>query len=908
MSPSDPKPDGKPSPRSDSLAPAIERDIVERMKSETALRESNEQLETLWNGMAAGAALHEMVRDAAGRAGNYRLVKVNPQYQDIVGLSAEEVIGKLATEVYGAPVAPYLEEYSAVVRSGKPSAMEVYFAPLGKHFHISVAPWGKDGFATIFTDITERKRTEDALKESVTNFHTFFESMADMIFVGTPEGRVLFTNTAATKTLGYSAEELSVMHMLDLHPKDRRQEAEAIFGAMFKGEQNCCPLPLARKDGSLVPVETRAWQGRWDGVDCIFGISKDLTAEQEAQQRFERIFNNNPAPMALSASSGRQFIDVNNAFLKALGYGKDELIGKTSAELGIFLRPEQVEKIENSLRSDGHIAGLELQVRCKNGEILDGLFSGEMINNQGRQYFLTVMINVTESRKAARELAESKALIEAVVENVPLMIFLKEASDLRFVLFNRAGEDLLGHDRKDLLGKSDLDLFPPEQAAHFMAKDQEVLNGKTGLLDIPEEPILTAKKGQRLLHTQKVSIHGADGATKYLLGISEDITERKKSESTLANLQKLQSLGTLAGGIAHDFNNILTGIMGNLSLLQSEVKSGREALEMIKEAQEACGTAKNLSHQLLTFAKGGSPIITAQDLRPLLKQATSFALRGSNVRCVFDFGEGPLAVKVDKEQVSQVIQNLVINATQAMPEGGDITIKSHIVILGEKEIPPLAAGRYVRVTVSDQGEGIAAAHLPKIFDPYFSTKAQGRGLGLSVCYSIMAKHGGLISVDSKPGAGAVFTILFPAADAADIPAEQEPAAITTGSGRVLVMDDDAQVTRVLTRMLKNLGYQPDAVADGQAACDAYKKAMKAGQPYAAVILDLTIPGGMGGKEAMVKLQAIDPKAKALVSSGYSEDPIISEYAAHGFSGVLAKPYVVNEVSDALRRIIGSQTG
>jgi len=908
MSASDPKPAGKANPRSKPLAPAIERHIVERKKSEAALRESNEQLEALWNGMAEGAALHEMVRDAAGRAGNYRIVKVNPQYQNIIGLRADKVIGKLATEAYGSPVAPYLEEYSAVVRSGKPSAMEVYFPPLGKHFYISIAPWGKDGFATVFTDITERKRTADALKESVTNFRTFFESMTDMIFVGTPEGRVLFTNAVTTKTLGYSAEELAVMHMLDLHPKGRRQEAEAIFGAILKGEQNSCPLPLARKDGSLVPVETRAWQGRWDGVDCIFGISKNLTAEQEAQHRFETIFDNNPTPMALSTIPDGRFIDVNNAFLKTLGYGKDELIGKTSAGLGIFLRPERVEMIRDSLLSDRHIADRELQVRCKNGEILDGLFSGEVIGNQGRQYFLTVMTDITESRKMARELEESKALTEAVVENVPLMIFLKEASDLRFVLFNRAGEELLGHDRADLLGKSDLDFFPPEQAAHFMAKDREVLEGKASVLDIPEEPILTAQKGQRLLHTQKVCIHGADGATKYLLGISEDITERKKSESTLANLQKLQSLGTLAGGIAHDFNNILTGIMGNLSLLQSEVKSGSEALEMIKEAQEACGTAKSLSHQLLTFAKGGSPIIKTQNLRPLLQQAAGFATRGSNAHCVFDFGEGPLAVKVDKEQISQVIQNLVINATQAMPEGGDITIKSHIVTLGEKEIPPLAPGRYVRVTVRDQGEGIAAAHLPKIFDPYFSTKAQGRGLGLSVCYSIMAKHDGLISVDSKSGEGAVFTLLFPAADAADIPNELEPAAITTGSGRVLVMDDDAQVSRVLTRMLKNLGYQPDAVEDGQAACDAYKKALQAGRPYAAVILDLTVPGGMGGKEAMVELKAIDPQAKAIVSSGYSEDTIISEYAAHGFSGALTKPYVVNEVSAALRRIIGSKTG
>jgi len=260
-----------------------------------------------------------------------------------------------------------------------------------------------------FQDITARKQAEAALRDSETNFRTFFESMTDLIFVGTREGRILFSNTSVTRTLGYSAEELATMQVLDVHPEERRKEAEEIFGAMFRGERNSCPLPLVRKDGSLVPVETRIWFGQWNGAKCLFGISKNLSAEVEAQQRFERLFRNNPTLLALSTLPERRFFDVNDAFLRTLGYSRSEILGRTAAELGLFAHPEQQEALAEQLQTEGRINDVEMQIRRKDGALLAGLFSGEIIVSQGQQFFLSVMIDITERKLAEEELLRTLA-------------------------------------------------------------------------------------------------------------------------------------------------------------------------------------------------------------------------------------------------------------------------------------------------------------------------------------------------------------------------------------------------------------------------------------------------------------------------------------------------------------------
>jgi len=286
----------------------------------------------------------------------------------------------------------------------------------GKALHLIGTNW----------DITAHYQAEAAIRESESNFRTFFETMTDMIMVVTQEGRILFTNSAVTRTLGYTADELMGMHLLALHPADTRQEAEAIFSAMFRGERESCPLPLVSQNGARVPVETRIWLGKWNGEQCVFGICKNLSVEQEAQQRFERLFRYNPSLIALTTLPGRRFTDVNDAFLSTLGYAREDIIGRTSAELNLFVNPEHLSRVAQHLSTSGSLKGFEMQVRCKDGTLLDGLFSGEVITSQGQQYFLSVMTDITARKHAEMELARLSVIQNALMRlatefvNVPL--------------------------------------------------------------------------------------------------------------------------------------------------------------------------------------------------------------------------------------------------------------------------------------------------------------------------------------------------------------------------------------------------------------------------------------------------------------------------------------------------------
>jgi PAS domain S-box-containing protein len=359
----------------------------------------------------------------------------NPNFVEFVGRARTEIVGKTDNDLFDKPIAEAFRENDRhMLETNEPRHNEEWITyPDGRKILIDTLKtpyWGPDGeligILGIGRDITAHHLAEVALRESEANFRTFFETMTDMIMVGTTEGRILFANSAVTRTLGFTPDELKGMHLLDVHPADKRQEAEAIFAAMFKGERESCPLPLVNKNGTLVPVETRVWFGKWNGEHCLFGICKNLSAEQEAQQRFERLFRNNPSLIALSTLQDRRFMDVNDAFLTTLGYSREDIIGHTSAECGLFVCPEQHAAVAAQLLQDKHLAGVELQVRCKDGTLLDGLFSGEVISSQGQQYFLSVMTDITARKHVEKELARlsgiQRDLMRLATEfvNVPL--------------------------------------------------------------------------------------------------------------------------------------------------------------------------------------------------------------------------------------------------------------------------------------------------------------------------------------------------------------------------------------------------------------------------------------------------------------------------------------------------------
>ncbi|HZZ56236.1 MAG TPA: ATP-binding protein [Opitutaceae bacterium] len=387
--------------------------------------------------------------------------------------------------------------------------------------------------------------------------------------------------------------------------------------------------------------------------------------------------------------------------------------------------------------------------------------------------------------------------------------------------------------------------------------------------------------------------------------IHEQVTKEKAArlEAALTRASKLESLGVLAGGIAHDFNNLLTVVMGNLSLAKLDARLTAETQSLLEQGVEAAKQARGLTQQLLTFAKGGEPVRRSESLTELVRESTAFALHGSKSGCDFDFGAAVWAADVDRTQIGQVIHNIVINADQAMPEGGRIHIALRNRVVAAGMVPGLPAGRYVELTIEDTGPGIPAEQLSRIFEPYFTTKAQGNGLGLATVHSIVKRHKGHIAVDSERGRGTTFRIWLPAAAAAqpEVPTPAEAPAARTG--RVLFMDDEAPIRTIAATVLKKMGMEVMAVADGAAAVQAYEEALRAGQRFDVVILDLTVPGGMGGAAAMAEMQRLDPQVKAIASSGYSSDPVMANYAAYGFSAIVPKPYQVSDLMKAVSSLL-----
>jgi signal transduction histidine kinase/CheY-like chemotaxis protein len=417
----------------------------------------------------------------------------------------------------------------------------------------------------------------------------------------------------------------------------------------------------------------------------------------------------------------------------------------------------------------------------------------------------------------------------------------------------------------------------------------------------------------------KTTVNPKEGSTRYIShnlvgivensflvrawGTSTNITEKLKLEEEIMKSQKLESLGILAGGLAHDFNNLLTGILGNISLAKMYSTPDEKLFKRLTEAEKASFRAKDLTFQLMTFSKGGAPIKKTIDLKKTLRETTEFTLSGSKSKALIDISEDLWTVDCDEGQISQVISNLVINADQAMPDGGIINIKAQNVDFKDDSGNLIInQGRYVYISVEDNGDGIKSENLSKIFDPFFTTKPKGKGLGLTSVYSIIKRHNGYIDVDSETGTGTIFNIYLPASSGRqDIPIEST-SDLKKGYGKILLMDDEEMIRDLGLNLLAEMGYEVDTSNDGLEAINKYKESLL-NEKYRAVILDLTVPGGVGGTEAAKQIFDMDKEAKILVSSGYSNDPVMSNYRAYGFSGIIPKPYRTEELNSILDNVL-----
>lgn len=518
-------------------------------------------------------------------------------------------------------------------------------------------------------------------------------------------------------------------------------------------------------------------------------------------------------------------------------------------------------------------------------------------------------------KKAGEALAEQKEFSESLIRHSAVATFVINAAH-RVIHWNMACEELTGMRASDIIGtdnhwKPFYDARRPCIADIVINREFEDMPryyttyGKSPL--VPEGlhaegwyPGLGGK--DRYIIFEAAPIYNTKGELIAAIETLQDITMQKRSEAELMRSQKLESIGILAGGIAHDFNNLLTAIIGNISIAKNAglPDNIRDRLE---KAEMASLRARYLTNQLLTFSKGGEPIRKTVSISGLLVDSATFVLCGSVSKCEFSIPADLWPVEIDEEQISRVVHNLVLNADQSMPEGGHISLSADNRRVGIDNCLPLMEGKYIKISVRDQGTGIPNSLIPKIFDPYFTTKQTGSGFGLATAYSIVKKHNGTITVESEVGAGSTFNVYLPASEKEAVMPEEAAQKPVAGKGKVLVVDDEAMVRDVAAEILHCIGHEVELAKDGAEAICMYKMSNVSGHRFDAVIMDLTIPGGMGGRETMARLLEIDPGVKAIVSSGYSNDPVMADFRKYGFSGVLAKPYQSKQLCEALREIM-----
>ncbi|MDD2582714.1 MAG: PAS domain S-box protein, partial [Desulfuromonadaceae bacterium] len=601
---------------------------------------------------------------------------------------------------------------------------------------------------------------------------------------------------------------------------------------------------------------------------------------------------------------------------------KDHILSRETARLVLIFRNESAGwKISHSSISIPYHLVHEGEVYPMQELVERNQFLEELVGERTTQLSAANDTLQRTNKELAREVAEHTQAEEALRDSeAHYRLLAEEASDViwqldsgyRFTYISPADERLRGYRADEVIGHHVFEFLNEEGVAELRKMARRRLEAeqhgiKTGTHTFEAQH--QCKDGSWLwVEIKYTSKRDAAGAITGFHGISREITERKEREKERLKMEQLESLGALAGGIAHDFNNILTGVMGNISFAQQFLDAAHTSFKPLVEAEKATLRAGDLAHQLLTFARGGEPVKKAVSLPQLVNETVSFVLCGSNVKGTIEIPDSMHAIEADEGQLAQVVHNITLNAMQAMPEGGMVTVTAQNVTLYDGNIMNLPGGSYVRLSFADQGCGISDGNLNRIFTPYFTTKVAGNGLGLASVYSIVARHCGHIGVSSVPGSGAVFTLHLPSTGETYSGHQAVPGEQTSGDhagGSILVMDDEAAIRDVTAEILEYLGYQVTACEDGAEAVALYKAAKESGAIFSAVIMDLTIPGGIGGKEAARQILAVDPDACLIVSSGYSDDPVMSDYSAYGFNGAMAKPYQMADFGQLLSSVLSA---
>jgi PAS domain S-box-containing protein len=633
-------------------------------------------------------------------------------------------------------------------------------------------------------------------------------------------------------------------------------------------------------------------------------------AEEKIRQSKSTLENvlNSSNPLCIT-SVDHEILQANNSYYEIWPRDTDteDQLKCFESRPGIYCHTElcPVRQIKQGKQE----VSLETTKELSNGDKLEFIVTARPFKNADGELIGIVesFQDITKRKKVEKSLAAEREQLAVTLRSIGDGVITTDISG-NIVLINKIAETLTGWQQHEAVGRPLPEVFHiiDQKSRKPSENPVEKVITSGDIIALPKETVLISRNGEeRIISDSGAPIRDKRSQVIGVVVVFRDVTEQIRMEEELQKVKKLESVGILAGGIAHDFNNILVAILGNLDLACQFIDPESKPYKLLQNAEKASIRASDLTQQLLTFSKGGAPVRQTSSIAEIIKDSASFVLHGTNVACLYDIPEDLWLVHIDKGQMSQVIQNIIINAKQAMPEGGTIQITCENIKSNSKEdflLPPMH--RYVKITITDSGSGIHQEVVDSIFDPYFSTKEEGSGLGLAVTHSIVKKHDGHITVDSRPGQGTTFTIYLPASPEEQQDIDEEDMEVhAEGTGRIMIMDDEEMVRNVGRVMLEELGYEVVCVENGDEAVRLFQESQHTPEPIDLIIMDLTIPGGMGGKETAQKILQIDPHAKIIVSSGYSNDPVLADFRAYGFCSVIIKPYVIQELRNAISKAL-----
>ncbi len=676
------------------------------------------------------------------------------------------------------------------------------------------------------------------------------------------------------------------------------------YGSYIKGVTGLLVFMLAiswywnRSLKKQIKHHTRALQNANEllknDIDKRIRIENDLKASEEKY----RVLVAKLPDIILVHEKGKVAY-INDEIYKAIGFKPEQLIGKQIFE---FIHPDDRELVKKIMAKREHNENVpdyyEIRILTSTHDYHDFEVRASMIEYNLVAMTLTVLTDVTQRKAAERALVESEENYRNTVEMLPVGVYEFDKQGF-FTYANAKAMEMFGYSIDNLFHTLNvLQVIVPEDHARAQENIKKLMGSKDNLIGI-----YTAVKKDSSLFPIEIhsNVYYRNGEPCGLRGIIIDITEKKRMEEEALRTNKLESVGLLAGGIAHDFNNILTAIVGNINLTKMKINDRNLAEAYLSDAAKACQRAKDLTFQLLTFAKGGEPVRENAVLNDIIKDSASFSLRGSNCTGDFTIAEDLWMSAIDRGQFSRVIHNIVINAVQAMSEGGTVKITAeNTTVPADNEIK-LHPGAYVCIRISDNGNGIPQEQLQKIFDPYYTTKHNGSGLGLAIVFSIISKHQGKIIVESEMGHGSCFSIYLPAIKAHEIDKKQDESKEVFFTDNVLFMDDEDMLRSVAKGMLEHFGCTVTLAVDGVDAIEKYKQSFKK-VPFSIMIFDLTVPGKMGGLEAVKEIRMIDKNIPVIVTSGYTDASVMSRYSDYGFTGMLQKPFTIDDIRKILNEI------